>query len=208
MYLQDLVSRSSTACSPGVSTSVLQLETPCCFCILKSSCAYTIYDFPLTSIHSSGGRFILVEYDLFICIDLLYMWQQRLCIACMLMHAGGNYRGAASGSYRGAARHSEHQRLFRPQPYQQRQHARTRIWNHPLFCLADKNASVTPRRALKENLQNSGLGEKIVKIRINASAEELHQSLVELFPPLKNAGGYEYYEMRWSQLNPCPYRYK
>lgn len=83
------------------------------------------------------------------------MWQQRLCIACMLMHAGGNYRGAA--------RHSEHQRLFRPQPYQQRQHARTRIWNHPLFCLADKNASVTPRKALKEN---PGLGEKIIKISL------------------------------------------
>lgn len=120
---------------------------------------------------------------------------KRLCIACMLMHAGGNYRGAA--------RHSEHQRLFRPQPYQQRQHARTRICLS--FCLADKNASVTPRKALKEN---PGLGKKIIKIRINASAEELHQSLVELFPPLKNAGGYEYYEMCWSQSNPCPYRYK
>ena len=67
-----------------------------------------------------------------------------------------------------------------------------RMWTHPIFCLANKDATSAPPRALKEKLQNAGLGEKILKICHSASAEDLHTVIIELFPPLGNAGGYEY----------------
>ena len=46
-------------------------------------------------------------------------------------------------------------------------------------------------RAQKLALTSSGLGEKQLTISFNSTAEELHQALLNLYPPLRSCGGYD-----------------
>ena len=46
-------------------------------------------------------------------------------------------------------------------------------------------------RAHKLALTSSGLGEKQLTISFNSIAEELHQALLNLYPPLRSCGGYD-----------------
>ena len=65
-------------------------------------------------------------------------------------------------------------------------------WSQKFFCLASKDALQVPMaRAQKLALTSSGLGEKQLSISFNSSAEELHQALLNLFPPLRSCGGYD-----------------
>ena len=65
-------------------------------------------------------------------------------------------------------------------------------WNQKFFCLASKDARQIPlARSQKLALTSSGLGEKQLSISFSSSAEELHQALLNLFPPLRSCGGYD-----------------
>lgn len=64
-------------------------------------------------------------------------------------------------------------------------------WSHKFFCFANTSASTVPMsKSSKEALAAVGLGEKVLSLRCNGSAEELHNLLLETFPPLVLCGGY------------------
>ena len=96
----------------------------------------------------------------------------------------------------GTSQYFKHQRVFRPFRRSRRStlpYTRPQVhWNQKFFCLASKDAQQIPMaRAQKLALASSGLGEKQITISFNSSAEELHQALLNLYPPLRSCGGYD-----------------
>ena len=73
-------------------------------------------------------------------------------------------------------------------PY--RQPARVQLWSHNFLCLASRFTGQVPERQEKEELKSSGLEERI-HIGLKASAQQLHQKFLLVYPKLENAGGYE-----------------
>ena len=81
----------------------------------------------------------------------------------------------------------KHWRMSRTHPG-----VKTRLWSHNFFCLASKNVRFVPSLGRKEELLAAGLGEKRVKVMVNATAAQLHEALLEAFTLLKEGGGYEF----------------
>ena len=69
---------------------------------------------------------------------------------------------------------------------------RTVSWTHNFYCLNECQQSIIPcTNYERDALLEAGLGEKRVFIPdINASGEEFRSVLYEVFPKLKDAGGY------------------
>ncbi len=64
-------------------------------------------------------------------------------------------------------------------------------WTHEFFCLADKNCSTVPSRALKFQLQSAGLGRKKIIFGWKDNPFKLKEKLEEMYPKLVNGGGFE-----------------
>ena len=62
-------------------------------------------------------------------------------------------------------------------------------------------------KGLKEALTAAGLGEKVLSAPSNASGRDLHQLLLETFPPLSSCGGYSLGKtiLHLGATLPCPY---
>ena len=45
-------------------------------------------------------------------------------------------------------------------------------------------------KCFRETLSTFGLGEKLISLRYNANAEDLHYKLIQTYPPLHSCGGY------------------
>lgn len=65
------------------------------------------------------------------------------------------------------------------------------MWSHTCFCLADPNMRSIPVKNVKDALNDAGLGEKRLNIQVPATASELHDALLDLYPPLARCCGYE-----------------
>ena len=65
------------------------------------------------------------------------------------------------------------------------------MWSHNFLCLASRFTAQVPGRQDKEELKAAGLGEERIHIALRASAEQLHQKFLVVYPKLENAGGYE-----------------
>lgn len=64
-------------------------------------------------------------------------------------------------------------------------------WSHMFVCLAFKNQNVIPDPLDRPMLQIAGLGEKKIQFPGDSDANGIHRQLMEEFPKLHNAGGYE-----------------
>ena len=82
----------------------------------------------------------------------------------------------------------KHWRMSRTHPG-----VKTRLWSHNFFCLASKNVRFVPSLWRKVELLAAGLGEKRVKVMVNATAAQLHEALLEAFMLLKEGGEYEFH---------------
>ena len=60
-----------------------------------------------------------------------------------------------------------------------------------IFCLADKNCSTVPSRALKFQLQSAGLGRKKIIFGWKDNPFKLKEKLEEMYPKLVNGWGFE-----------------
>ena len=67
-----------------------------------------------------------------------------------------------------------------------------RSWSSKFVCLADKDQHhVLSSVGAKEILVQAGLGEKKVELYEDFSAYEFQQKIIQSFPKLQNAGGFE-----------------
>ena len=64
-------------------------------------------------------------------------------------------------------------------------------WTHVFFCLANSEQCVPPTASLKTKLQEAGLGRKKVYFHYQASAVDFQTRLEEVYPKLKESGGFE-----------------
>lgn len=65
-------------------------------------------------------------------------------------------------------------------------------WTHKFVCLASTSQERVPSSANKEDLLLAGLGEKKVVIPdVDCTIQDFHDVLLEAFPKLKDAGGFE-----------------
>ena len=65
-------------------------------------------------------------------------------------------------------------------------------WQHTFVCLSQVHQFMPPDTADRVRLVQAGLGEKKISCSLEATAEELHQTLLEAYPRLRNGGGYEF----------------
>ena len=65
------------------------------------------------------------------------------------------------------------------------------MWKRCFVCLCLVGQDYTPGAVEKAELQNSGLGSKQITFYEHGSSWEFHEELVQAFPKLENAGGYE-----------------
>ena len=66
-----------------------------------------------------------------------------------------------------------------------------RGWKHKFVCLSSKTATTVPTGAEKQVLYEAGLGEKTISLPCNATPAQLYQQLLQEFPQLSDAGGYD-----------------
>ena len=68
-----------------------------------------------------------------------------------------------------------------------------RVWEHKFFCLAQVGQYRVPtNESEKDKLFDAGLGEKEIEFEdLNISAEEFREIIVQSFPQLHDAGGYQ-----------------
>ena len=64
-------------------------------------------------------------------------------------------------------------------------------WTHLFFCLANREQCVPPTAAVKTKLQQAGLGRKKICFHWQASAVDFKARLEEVYPKLKESGGFE-----------------
>ena len=67
-------------------------------------------------------------------------------------------------------------------------------WTHIFYCLAScDQEKLFTTSALKNELILAGLGEKKIKIsNIDCNVKEFHEEIMNSFPKLRNAGGFEF----------------
>ena len=64
-------------------------------------------------------------------------------------------------------------------------------WTRKYFCFSSVSARTVPMsRVSKRVLASMGLGERTLSIASNATSTQLHQLIVDNFPPLLSCGGY------------------
>ena len=68
---------------------------------------------------------------------------------------------------------------------------RMETWKRCFVCLCSVGQDYVPGAVEKAELQNSGLGTKQITFFERGSSWELHEELIQAFPKLENAGGYE-----------------
>ena len=68
---------------------------------------------------------------------------------------------------------------------------KTAIWQHPFICLSECGQTKVPTPLEKARLMQAGLGSKEISFFEHAESSEFHHDLLEAFPKLKGAGGYE-----------------
>lgn len=64
-------------------------------------------------------------------------------------------------------------------------------WTHTFFCLADCKQCAAPNLALKQQLQEAGLGKRKICFQAKASAFDVKAKLEEVYPKLKDGGGFD-----------------
>ena len=64
-------------------------------------------------------------------------------------------------------------------------------WTHKFLCLADTKQDYVPSAMDKHKLKNSGLGEKKILFRLDGTWNHIRDTVIQAFPPLKDAGGIE-----------------
>ena len=64
-------------------------------------------------------------------------------------------------------------------------------WTHTFFCLDNQEQCTPPSTALKEKLQNAGLGRKKICFNCKANAMDVKAKLEEEYPKLKESGGFD-----------------
>lgn len=96
--------------------------------------------------------------------------------------------------------YEEHRNLFRDptrharvpfNPYSRTRPTRPQIWKHNFLCLASRYTVHVPSQQQKENLLAMGLGEKRIHLGLQASAVQLEEKLLMVYPKLHHAGGYD-----------------
>ena len=75
--------------------------------------------------------------------------------------------------------------------YPYKRPTRAQVWSHNFPYLASRYSQQVPGRQEKDELKEAGLGEQNVNIGLKASAGELHEKLISVYPKLEGAGGYE-----------------
>ena len=65
------------------------------------------------------------------------------------------------------------------------------MWQHSFVCLADVGQTRVPAPLEKAKLMQAGLGQRDVAFLEFGGSSEFHLELLEAFPKLKQAGGYE-----------------
>ena len=65
------------------------------------------------------------------------------------------------------------------------------VWQHAFVCLADVDQTRVPTPLEKAKLMQAGLGPKDIAFLEQDGGTEFHQDLLDAFPKLKKAGGYE-----------------
>lgn len=90
------------------------------------------------------------------------------------------------------ATHREVLSLFRPRARTSaRGRKRVRTWTGNFFCFSDKEIQKVPSSTDKEILQKNGLGNRKIQLMETSTSEEVMQKLIEEFPKLIEAGGFE-----------------
>ena len=64
-------------------------------------------------------------------------------------------------------------------------------WTHEFFCLANRKQDRVPSKEQKFSLQQAGLGRRKICFYSKATSSEFFEKLLEVFPKLQEAGGYE-----------------
>ncbi|XP_071821218.1 uncharacterized protein [Apostichopus japonicus] len=96
------------------------------------------------------------------------------------------------GDNRERAAQRETSRLFRPYSVPAPNQRRKRLLSLTVMCLALPSTKIIPSKFQQKILQAAGLGEKKISVSSSITAVELQARLMEEFPKLKDAGGYEY----------------
>ena len=100
-----------------------------------------------------------------------------------------------------SSRRDERRELFRPRPYNSSWQGRGRkgpskrkitMWHHDFICLASTGQDTPPSPMDRALLMQAGLGLKHLSFPECSNSEMIHQDLVEAFPKLKEAGGFEF----------------
>lgn len=65
-------------------------------------------------------------------------------------------------------------------------------WTHTLVCLSRSGDQQNPDPEERCALQLAGLGEKRFPMFLHSDAQDIHTELLEQFPKLEDAGGYEF----------------
>ena len=79
-----------------------------------------------------------------------------------------------------------------------------KTWTHTFVCLSDPAQDEPPNAKLRAELQLAGLGEKRFALFLYGGADELHDELIEQYPKLADAGGYELLRLENKEMNPIP----
>lgn len=66
------------------------------------------------------------------------------------------------------------------------------VWKHKFMCLAYLEQQVPLREAEKDELFVAGLGEKEIELDLDMNAEEFRSIIFEVYPQLKDGGGYQF----------------
>ena len=66
-----------------------------------------------------------------------------------------------------------------------------KMWNHTFVCLCNPMDCDTPDSMLRAHLQLAGLGGKKIELFLYGGSSELHEELIDSYPKLSSAGGYE-----------------
>ena len=66
-----------------------------------------------------------------------------------------------------------------------------KTWTHTFVCLSDPAQTEPPSTKLRTELQLAGLGERRFSLFLYGGADEIHDELLQQYPKLAKAGGYE-----------------
>lgn len=92
----------------------------------------------------------------------------------------------ACGSRTNGGRNNRKRKTTQPAGKAKRKH-----WTHKFVCLANRKCEMVPNMQEKCMLAEAGLGEKDITFDNDGDAPHIHATLLESFPMLKDAGGFE-----------------